>query len=113
MFNAMTLASLTIFVSLTGTPCVNSTPVCGQSRVTISQLPGRGQIGYARAFVGGQDVIQITRADSRRTPFMDVKASDLLISYVYDKEGRMIDRKVWYEKETPTMCSVMSGRSMF
>ena len=110
MFNATYLASLAMILTISGTPCVNKTPVCGQSTYASEELPSRGQIGYARAFVGGQEVIQITRADARRTPFMDVKASDLLISYVYDKKGNLVDRKVWYEARNS--CAVCSANSI-
>jgi hypothetical protein len=110
MFNAMSLASLTMMLSMTGTPCVNSSKACGQQTYTVASLPARGSIGFARAFVGGQDVVHIMRSDSRNTNYMDIKASDLLISYAYDKNGKLIDRKVWFEKDNA--CSAGSTRSI-
>lgn len=98
MLNAMSLASLTLILTSTGSPCVKNKMAFNP----IAQITSRGQIGFAQAHVGGQDVIHIMRSNSRKTPFMDVRASDLLISYTYDKQGRLTDRKVWYEPQTTT-----------
>jgi hypothetical protein len=104
MFTAMSLASLTMILSLTSTPSARPHSACDWPPCPSTAATSRGQISFARAFVGGQDVVQIIRSERRRTPFMEVKASDLLISYVYDLKGHLIDRKVWFEQPEETAC---------
>jgi len=96
MLNAMISAGMTLLLSTTGAIGGNSASTCPDTYNPVAAVANRTQISFARAFVGGQDVVQITRADARKVPFMDVRAADLLISYVYDKSGKLIDRKVWY-----------------
>src|SRR5579872_5216038 len=98
MLNVMSVAGLSILLS-TGVLAAHTT-----AKKVIFDFPqptftSRSQISYARAIVGGEDVVHIVKADARRVPYLDVKASDLLISYEYDLKGKMIGRTVWFGKD--------------
>ncbi len=103
-------ATLLTFALGVGTCFATQGRPCGKTAKAQVVVPSRYGIGFARAFIGGQDVVQVAVSDSRKTPYMEVKASDLLISYAYDKNGHLVDRKVWFEG--PQLAAVATKRSM-
>lgn len=110
MIAAISATTLLTFASI----CTGRAHICPGNRINHAKMPvviaPGAEIGFARAFIGGQDVVQVAISDSRRTPFLDVKASDLLISYIYDKKGRLVDRKLWFD--TPVQQAAAAKRGM-
>jgi len=98
MFNVFSAASVSLVLSLTSAHAT-AHRMGGRAEFTHGGRPYAYGIGAAQAVAGGQGVVQITWSNSRQVPYMDVKASDLLISYEYDKNGRLVDRKVWPDRD--------------
>ena len=97
MLNLKTVTSLVFSVAAVATFAATDVAPSVKHPNPATASVVRNQISFARAFVGGQDVVHVTLSDSRKTPFMEVKACDLLISYTYDMKGRLTDRRIWFD----------------